>query len=379
MLAAVCATAGSAATDFAAPLQPSASLAIQVDGQLTEPVWNQAQVQRASAFADWQVPGAGSGIEGAFQTRGVVLVPEDLAGAEWPARAARAGLTAVALHDGPSLEHVVEFIDSPAGREFLDSCSRLGLHVEYELHAMHELLPRELFAKEPDLFRMNDQGRRTPDANLCVHSERALEIVATNAPRLARQLQPTTSRYFFGGDDGLPWCRCARCRGLSDSDQALILENRLVQELRAMDPDAQLAYLAYANTMPAPSKVKPGRGVFLEFAPIRRRYDVPYAQQTGPETKDTLAMLEENLRVFPAATAEALEYWLDASRFSQWKRPAVEVPWRREVFAADARSYAAAGIRHITTFAVWVDRGYLKRFGEPAAVQEYGELLRHSG
>jgi hypothetical protein len=240
---------------------------------------------------------------------------------------------------------------------------------------MPDLLPRELFAQQPECFRMNDQGQRTPDANLCVHSERALEIVVSNALSLARQLPPTTGRYFFWGDDGLAWCHCPRCSEFSDSDQALILENRIVKALRAMDPTAQLAHLAYVNTLAPPSKVKPAPGVFLEFAPIARRYDMPYAEQTAPEAKDTLAALKDNLRVFPVETAQALEYWLDVSRFAQWKRPAVELPWKRDVFAADASSYAAAGLRHITTFAAWIDGDYLKRFGEPAAVREYGELL----
>ncbi|HEY5912302.1 MAG TPA: DUF4838 domain-containing protein, partial [Verrucomicrobiae bacterium] len=235
-----------------------------------------------------------------------------------------------------------------------------------------------LFAQQPELFRMNEQGARIADANLCVHSERALELVATNALRLARRLPPTTSRYFFWGDDGQPWCRCPRCREFSDSDQALILENHLVRALRTLDPGARLAHLAYANTIAPPSRVKPAPGVFLEFAPIHRRYDAPYAQQTGAKAKDTLVLLRANLQVFPPETAQVLEYWLDVSRFSQWKRPAVNLPWHRDVLAADARTYAQLGVHHLTTFAVWIDADYLRRFGEPVGVQEYGDLLRSS-
>jgi hypothetical protein len=328
-----------------------------------------------SAFAAWRLPGLARTPQGAFLTRGVVLVPGDLSLADWPERAARAGLTTIALHHGTSPAVVAEFINSPSGGEFLAACARLGLHVEYELHAMRELLPRALFPAQPAWFRMNAQGTRTPDANLCVHSDRALATVATNALRLARQLPPTTSRYFFWGDDAQPWCRCPRCREFSDSDQALLLENRLVRELRTLDPAAQLAHLAYANTLAAPTRVQPAPGVFLEFAPIARRYDVPYAQQTGAEAKDALQRLQENLRVFPAATAQALEYWLDVSRFSQWRRPALKLPWRPDVLAADAQTYARLGLRHVTTFAAWIDADYVQRFGEPVAVQEYGHLL----
>ena len=109
---------------------------------------------------------------------------------------------------------------------------------------------------------------------------------------------------------------------------------------------------------------------------IHRRYDLPYAQQTGPEARDALPSLEKNLRLFPAATAQVLEYWLDVSRFSQWKHPAVPLPWRRDVLAAAAATYAQFGLQHVTTFAVWIDADYVKRFGEPVAIREYGETLR---
>src|SRR6266540_3746878 len=89
-----------------------------------------------TAFVDWRVPGLAPPPATAFDTRGVVLVPEDLSLADWPERAAKAGLTTIGLHHGASPRAVVDFIESPAGREFLSRCSRLGLRVEYELHAM---------------------------------------------------------------------------------------------------------------------------------------------------------------------------------------------------------------------------------------------------
>jgi len=59
-----------------------------------------------------------------------------------------------------------------------------------------------------------------------------------------------------------------------------------------------LAHPAYHNTLEPPRQVKPHPSVFLE-------------------------------------------YWLDVSRFSPWKRPAQSVPWRRDVFIPDLRAYAA--------------------------------------
>jgi hypothetical protein len=153
-----------------------------------------------------------------------------------------------------------------------------------------------------------------------------------------------------------------------------LLENHLVRALRKIESRAQLAHLAYHNTILPPLKVKPEPGVFLEFAPIHRRYDQPIARQTG---SDTLKELKANLKVFPVETAQVLEYWLDASRFSRWKRPAIILPWRRDVMVADAQNYAQLGIRHVTTFAVYLDADYVARHGDPAAIQEYGDVLWH--
>lgn len=307
-----------------------------------------------------------------FLTRGVVLIPEDLTLGDWPERAKAVGLSTIALHPQPS--KVLRFVESEAGQAFLARCAELNLQVEYELHAVCELLPRELFSRDPAFFRMNEDGERIPDANLCVHSGRALEIAAENATGISKVLRPTTGRYFYWGDDGQPWCRCPECRGLSESDQALLFANHLSAALRKEDPAAQLAHLAYHNTLWPPEQVRPEPGIVLEFAPIRRRYDVPYTSQTGPAAGDPLEALDANLAVFGSEGAQVLEYWLDVSRFSGWQRPAVRVPWDPQVFAVDLDAYGSRGVRHITTFAVWIDAGYVSTHGEPP-LGEYGAGL----
>ena len=311
-----------------------------------------------------------------FTTRGVVLIPEDFSLHDWPERAHRAGLTTLALHHGRSVAEVVKFVNSDTGQDALTRARKLGLEIEYELHAVSDLLPRRLFEKDKNLFRMNEKGERVADSNLCVHSPRAQEIVAENAASFAHKLRPTTGRYFYWGDDGRPWCHCPKCQDLSDSEQALVLENALLKALRRDDPRAQLSHLAYAGTIKPPQKIKPEPGIFLEYAPIQRRYDVPYAQQI--DGKDGLANLDANLKVFTTDTAQVLEYWLDVSRFSNWKRPAKKLPWNRDVFLADLETYAARGLRHITTFAVFIDADYVKLHGEPDALRDYGDGLRRS-
>jgi hypothetical protein len=315
-----------------------------------------------------------------FKTRGVVLVPSDVTTWDWPEEAKRAGLSTIGMHVFP--HQVAAFVQTDDGQRFLQRCRTLGIEVEHELHAIGDLLPRSLFERDPTMFRMNEAGDRVADANLCVHSKAAVEVACENAQKYARLLRPTTGRYFYWIDDGRPMCRCPKCRSLSDSDQALVLENEMLPALREIDRRATLAHLAYANTYPPPTQVKPAEGVFLEFAPIHRNYDVPFAKrdsQFGAYTHGQLLdHLDANLEVFGSDGAQALEYWLDESRFLRHRKPPrperVKIPWDREVFRSDLETYAKRGIRHITTFAVKVDGAYVGHFGRPP-LGEYGADL----
>jgi len=304
-----------------------------------------------------------------FETRGVVISPDDLT-LDWPERAARAGLTVIALGGAPSW--LVSFIGTSSGKSFLAQCRKLGIEVEYEMHAMFELLPRSLYDESPSLFRMDDDGRRVREGNLCVHSERALAIVCRNAVRICRLLRPTTHRYFLWSDDGLPGCRCPKCREFSDSEQALIVENRMLREIRKLDSKASLAHLAYTRTLSAPVKVKPCPGIFLEFAPFTRSYKAPLSDPSNSPDRDAL---DANLKVFSASDAHVLEYWLDVSLFSSWKKPAVRLPFDESLLKEDLAAYAERGIRSVTTFAVFMDAEYVRSHGEPP-IEIYGRALR---
>jgi len=45
------------------------------------------------------------------------------------------------------------------------------------------------------------------------------------------------------------------------------------------------------------------------------------------------------------------------------------------VFLPDIAAYAGRGIRHVTSFAVYLDSDYVRQYGEPP-LDEYGEGLR---
>ena len=319
--------------------------------------------------------------EGWWEMRGIVLSTKELAEVDWPAIAARSGINTIGTHITPS--EVVAFLNTDKGRAFTEACRKNGITVEHQLHAMAELLPRDLFDEAPEMFRMDSSGARTADFNCCVHSQKALYIIASNAAELAKVLKPGNHRYYFWLDDNAPVCCCPLCREYSPSEQALIVENCMLRAIRKVDPKARVAHLAYSHFMEPPVKVQPEEGIFLEFAPIYRSWDVPLTMKEAvcprgyPVTNgDNLRWLEANLQVFDAKDAVVLEYWLDASLFSRWKRPAVELPWHPEVCRSDLETYAGYGIHNVTSFAVYMDAEYFQRFPSQKPIEEYGALLQ---
>ena len=311
--------------------------------------------------------------------KGIILNTHDLSTVpDWPERAAENGINTISTHMFPG--EVLDFIRSEKGQAFMKRCLELGIKVDHQLHAMGELLPRDLFSLDSTMYRMDERGHRVNDFNCCVHSIRALDTIAAHAVRVSKELVPTNHRYYYWLDDGKPTCQCDQCRQYTISEQALIIENHVVKALRKHDPQAMLAHLAYFNTLEAPRKVKPEEGVFLEFAPFLRSWEHPIcdtlAQGRGMTHAQNLKYLKENLEVFPTETAVILEYWLDVSLFSGWKKPAVELPWRKDVFLADVETYRSMGIRHFTSFAVYMDSVYWKTFPDQTPLREYGEGLK---
>ena len=313
-----------------------------------------------------------------YQMRGVVLNTVDLSTVDWAKKAHEAGINTIGTHMYPG--EVVEFLQTQKGKQFMADCRRYGIEVEHQLHSMAELLPRELFAEDSTMFRMDEEGKRVGDWNCCVASEKALEIIAQNAIKYAKLLPSTNHRYYFWLDDGKPTCLCPKCRELLPSEQALLIENRIIRALREIDPEAKLAHLSYANSIEAPRKVKPEEGIFLEFAPIMRSWEKPLAdtsaEDRGMSHADNLKYLKQNLEVFSAEDAVVLEYWLDVSLFSGWKKPAVKLPWRRDVFLSDIDTYAKLGIRNVTSFAVYMDSDYFEAYPEAEYLKEYADGLK---
>ena len=265
---------------------------------------------------------------------------------------------------------------------FAKECKENGIHLEFQEHMMSFLLPRKLFSTHPEYFRMNEQGTRVEDANGCPSSEGALEEIYKNAIDIGKRYKPTNHKYYFWLDDGGGVCHCDKCKDLNDADQALIFENVIIEALKPIDPDATLAHLCYANTTQPPQKIKPHKDIFLEFAPFYRDWTHPLSETwvqglNGMTHAKYLKSLQEHLKVFPAETAQVLEYWMDDSLFSGWNPNNLkQVPWNYEgVFLKDLDTYAQYGIRYITCYSAYVGPDYVKKFGFPQFLVDYAKGL----
>lgn len=60
--------------------------------------------------------------------------------------------------------------------------------------------------------------------------------------------------------------------------------------------------------------------IFLEYAPIRRDHAAPLNDASNEKNAAEIATLRDLLTFFGTRDARALDYWMDNSLFSNWKK-----------------------------------------------------------
>jgi len=289
----------------------------------------------------------------AFNHRGLIADWSSWAERDLVQWAARNRLNTIALPRPGLIETLRDTYNQVADR---------GIMLEIEFHALSFLVPRSLFADHPDYFRKDRRAVPHQNGNLCCSNHDALRVLAENARRYATRFPPQTERFFLWQDDGAPWCRCQACRKLSPSDQSLRAANTIVNAIRQDRPGAKLAYLAYHDTLQPAENVAAADGLFLEFAPIMRCYahalDDPMCERNRWHYKRLQLLLEK----YGRADSQALEYWLDVSRWSRWQRPFVRAPEVSHVLPQDLNAYRRAGIEHVATFCLGYDPEYFDEY-----------------
>lgn len=280
-------------------------------------------------------------------------------------------LTVAAIHSagGPesirSLGELIEYVKRPEGKNYLNRLRDLGFKVEFEYHAMSWLLPRDEFQKHPDWFRMNEQGERTPDVNLCPSSPEALAYIENRAEILAGLLPTDTGKYYIWQDDVEgKGCCCPECQKYSVSDQVLLMMHAILKGIRRREPSAKLSYLAYFGTVEVPH-IQPEEGIFLEFAPFKRDLSRPLNDPASSENLSQAKTLRPLLEHFGKADSCALDYWIDNSLQSDFKKPPKKLIFRPDVVRQDIAFYRSLGFEKITSFAGYLDEEYCRLYGEP--------------
>lgn len=297
--------------------------------------------------------------------KNILIHPEELS-KKWIDRMADGGVKILGLHPHgggqavESLHDLLSRLESEEYRELIDYAVTRGLEIEYEMHAARFLLPDSLYEEHPEYFRTMANGERTPKMNFCVSNKDALEIVAKNAATLAKKLYKSRPVFYFWLDDARnAFCKCEKCKNLSPSDQQLIAANAMLAEIRKDIPNAKFAYLAYQDTLEVPENVKPADGIFLEYAPIEK-----YKNESAERIETERKMLIKQANFFGWKDSKVLEYWLDNSLFSGWKKPPKKFEADNEKIQKEVAEYASLGFETISTFGCFLGEDYEELYGE---------------
>jgi hypothetical protein len=215
-----------------------------------------------------------------------------------------------------------------------------GLEIEVGGHFLSTFMPRTLFPQHPDWFRMNEQGKRANDFNLNPFNEEALDYLADGAIEYLRRM-PEASLFHLWADDieGGGWSHEPGKDDYTPSDQSLLVSNYLVERLREKLPNADLAYLAYHDTVYPPRVVKPEAGLVYLYAPRERCYGHALNDPSCDLNRKYAQALENGLPAFGSAHAEVFEYYADQILYENMTNPPIP-----DVLSADLQYYHQLGI-----------------------------------
>jgi hypothetical protein len=226
--------------------------------------------------------------------------------------------------------------------------NKRGLMIEAGGHLLPEFLPREMFAEHPDWFPRNAAGARISTFNLNPFNHEALAYVGDRAVAYFGRI-PEASLFHAWPDDigGGGWTNEPGKQDYTPSDQSLLVMNHMVTRLREKLPEANVAFLAYHDTVDAPRVVKPAPGIVYFYAPRERCYAHSLDDASCTMNRVYARALEQALPSFGAANAEVFEYYADEVLFQNATNPPLP-----EVMAADARYYQRLGIPRVGSLAV---------------------------
>ena len=221
----------------------------------------------------------------------------------------------------------------------------LGIRLEVGGHGMASLLPRDLFATQPELFRMFQPedfgGKRTPDSNFCPTNPVTARHVRENFARQLAALPANVYAVHAWADDlpGGGWCMCSRCRAFTPSDQSLLAMNLQAAVVRAERRLMRVPAIAYHDTMYPGHQIAPARECFLLYAPRERCYAHALDDPHCAKNRWYRGALDGWMRAFARHDdAHTFEYYNDQILFRGL------YPFVPDVVLGDMAEYERAGI-----------------------------------
>lgn len=250
-------------------------------------------------------------------------------------------LKTIGLHFNPyvsTTDDFLKFIDK--NRDYIDSLEKQNIQIEYFMHCISYLLPRELINQEKEYFRLND-GVRTADFNCCPSSKGALKIIEENSFNLAKFLKQKSHLYHLWLDDDLGndvSCKCELCKNNSFSEQNLLIYEAVLKGLKKYDKEAKLGFLIY-GTEELPNKLN--NDMFIEYAPFKRNHIETIDSASNVFFQNRLKSLMKFKNV------SVIEYFLSFDFKNYLKN--------NDRVVNDLIWYKKNGIKNITTFVVFND------------------------
>jgi hypothetical protein len=218
-----------------------------------------------------------------------------------------------------------------------------GIASEYGGHVLQLLLPRESFARDPELFPVNSQGERDRNGNLCASNAKALAIVCDRAIGYLRESPECALLHIWGADVAKgAWCRCGECSQISPQRQYMRVVNAVADAVAAeMLQGPPVAYLAYHDTIEPDPLLRPRPNVSFEWAPRERCYSHAIDDEVCEVNPRYLESLKRYLELFDGR-GHVFEYYADAILFGGL---ACVTP---AVIASDLRAYIKLGVTSIS-------------------------------
>lgn len=165
--------------------------------------------------------------------------------------------------------------------KLLACANEYGLSIELGGRCLSRLVPRTLFLRNKELFRMRE-GKRTSDFNFCPTNPDTIRLLQKNAAEWFARF-PEASAFHFWPDKAREnsWCACPSCRAFSPWEQALIATNAMADSLAQVRPGAWIS-------------CKGAREDDTEFASVKPRPNVRLLPKLG-EDSDEQILLRDGL------------------------------------------------------------------------------------